>query len=311
MFSDFLSNIGNAFNPFSTTSGSPFSALFGNNGALSNPTGAWDKFKNGDTNEVNKNIADENLKYQRENLEYQKALQQKIFDREDSSYARTVADMRSAGLSPLSMNGTNGSGEAIAIDPLHNDFQYQDSGNINALSSIFQGFLNARATRAQVDNLDARTEAQKIENKYNEAIYEDKVNSSRYDTLVKQYLAADKKRQNEYNSYFGLHEGLSEKERAVLYAKKALDIGVDMFSSPDDEESSIDRNDFNEIGSWSKEARINDSIHEETLRRLESALSKRHMSQEEYNRRVNEENTRYRRRQEYLNQQAQIQGYRK
>ena len=61
-------------------------------------SGLWDRFKNGDTNTVNKDIADQNLAFQRENLEYQKALQQKIFEREDSAYQRTVQDMRASGL---------------------------------------------------------------------------------------------------------------------------------------------------------------------------------------------------------------------
>ena len=40
-------------------------------------------------NASNEKVAQQNLQFQRENLDYQKALQQKIFDREDSSYSRT------------------------------------------------------------------------------------------------------------------------------------------------------------------------------------------------------------------------------
>lgn len=78
-----------------------------------------------DTNATNKQIADENLAFQRENLEYQKELQKQIFEREDTAYQRTKQDMLNAGLNPLSMQGTNGAGEAIATQPMNNNFQSQ------------------------------------------------------------------------------------------------------------------------------------------------------------------------------------------
>lgn len=134
-------------------------------------TDIWDTFMNGDTNyynsenvkatneanlkavretnETNKAIAEQNLGFQRENLDYQKALQQKIFEREDSAYARTAKDMRSSGLSPLMMNGTNGAGEAIQTEALNNGyqeqpfqaqaFQAQSSSPMEAISSVLSG----------------------------------------------------------------------------------------------------------------------------------------------------------------------------
>ena len=97
---------------------------------------AWDAFLNGGTNQLNKQIAEQNLTFQRENLDYQKALQKEIFNREDTSYQRTVEDMRNAGLNPLAMNGTNSAGEAIATEPLHNDMQYQSMGLAQGLEKI-------------------------------------------------------------------------------------------------------------------------------------------------------------------------------
>lgn len=85
-----------------------------------------------ETNETNKGIAEQNLGFQRENLEYQKALQQEIFNREDTAYQRTKADMLAAGLNPLSMQSTNGAGEAIATSPLNNNFQAQQSAPMQA-----------------------------------------------------------------------------------------------------------------------------------------------------------------------------------
>lgn len=58
-------------------------------------------------------IAENNLNFQKDNLAYQKELQQQVFDREDSSYQRTAEDMQKAGLNPLMMSGTNGAGSVI------------------------------------------------------------------------------------------------------------------------------------------------------------------------------------------------------
>ena len=128
-----------------------------------------------DANSTNMAIANQNLAFQRENLDYQKALQQKIFDREDTSYQRTVQDMRASGLSPLVMNGTNGAGEAIATTAMNND--YKDSSfmkrfpnhvasaleTYSQLSSLKQ---NQDFNQAQINKLNAEAEGQKTENKF-------------------------------------------------------------------------------------------------------------------------------------------------
>lgn len=76
-------------------------------------------------NELNKGIADENLAFQREKYEYDKALQQQLFEREDTSYQRTAADMAAAGLNPLSMAGTNGSGAVVSTLAPQSNMVYQ------------------------------------------------------------------------------------------------------------------------------------------------------------------------------------------
>lgn len=75
------------------------------------------------TNEKNINAQEkmnaENLAFQRENLDYQKALQQEIFAREDTAYQRAVDDARSAGLSPLAISGGANAGQVVATSPLN------------------------------------------------------------------------------------------------------------------------------------------------------------------------------------------------
>ena len=79
----------------------------------------WNMLQQQKTNEINYGMF-------KENLDYQKALNEQIMQREDTSYQRTVADMRKAGLNPLTMSGLNGSGGNIAnvepykLEPLTN-----------------------------------------------------------------------------------------------------------------------------------------------------------------------------------------------
>lgn len=96
-----------------------------------------------ETNATNKEIAEQNLDFQRDNLEYQKELQQQIFEREDTAYQRTKNDMLAAGLNPLTMQGTNGAGEAIATQPLNNSFQAQQASPAIAAQHIKAQTLNA------------------------------------------------------------------------------------------------------------------------------------------------------------------------
>ena len=103
-------------------------------------------------NETNRGIAEQNLSFQRENLDYQKALQQQIFEREDTAYQRTAADMAKAGLNPLSMNGTNGAGEVVSTSALNNSYNAQgytaQGATMNAaqaISAVMNPFSSERA----------------------------------------------------------------------------------------------------------------------------------------------------------------------
>lgn len=131
------------------------------------------------TNATNKAIADENLAYQREWNDYQKALQQQLFEREDSSYQRTVSDMRAAGLSPLAMNGQNAAGQEVLTSPLNNQYQeqpwqaqgytHQSNSPAQLLSGVFNAVNQVIASKQQQDMGQAQIEKVNAETAFTNA----------------------------------------------------------------------------------------------------------------------------------------------
>lgn len=57
---------------------------------------------------ANRALKQQQLQFERENLAYQKDLQQQIFEREDNSYQRKAMDLEAAGINPLMAAGGSG-----------------------------------------------------------------------------------------------------------------------------------------------------------------------------------------------------------
>ena len=127
--------------------------------------------------DLNEQIARDNLAMQQADLEYQKDLQQQIFAREDTSYQRTMNDLRKAGLSPLSMNNTNNSGAVITTTAPQRMTQDATSSinGLNALGSslndmsqvIFQkqqNDLTKRYQEKQIELLNEDKRTKKLDN---------------------------------------------------------------------------------------------------------------------------------------------------
>lgn len=141
-----------ALSPFSHTSNNIFN---GDYGVASHPDKFIDLVRNGKTNEVNQKIAEQNLKYQQE-------YNQKIWDREDTSYQRTLADMSQAGMSGLAMSSLDGVGGQSSAP--QNSFQYSDHGLLQDIAQVANvvGTLGSLKNSlalgaAQVDNVKADT----------------------------------------------------------------------------------------------------------------------------------------------------------
>lgn len=145
--------------------------------------GLWNDFTG-----VSQNNA--NLAFQQENLDYQKALQQKIFAREDTAYQRTVRDMRLAGLNPISMQGSNSSGEAVATTPIESS----KTSDIQALSQIMNVISqlnvnrnNNSVSQAQSNLINAQAENQRIKNIYESDILSETLNQLNYSNIGKRF----------------------------------------------------------------------------------------------------------------------------
>lgn len=269
--------LSNLFNPFSE--GSPLTAL---SDLLGDPSGTWDKFKNGRTNEVNKEIADENLEYQRERNKiedaryeeetaynrawaldernYNRTLQQQIFDREDTALERQAEQLSKLGINPLSqqMNGLGAGAVVGSASPatasarggeaLHNDFQMVDKGLMEAISpimSLANGISNINTQGLQRDSLREQNDYQRLlnqekalQNRFleNKLIQEEEARgeSNRHEKAMNPSTEKNAKasaerneRENKFQNEFGVTDNTNEYVRMATDIAKQAERGKD------------------------------------------------------------------------------------
>jgi len=78
-----------------------------------------------------------NYKSQKENLSYQKGIQQQIFGREDNAQQRAVADLRAAGLSPTLAAGAGAqAGPVVKTDAPQIDTASPGNNALNVMSML-------------------------------------------------------------------------------------------------------------------------------------------------------------------------------
>ena len=132
-------------------------------------------FGNKNANSDNLKIAKQNLAFQRDNLEYQKALQQQIFEREDTAYQRAVADAQNVGINPMALAGSGGAsaGQAIDTSAPNNSMQFKSntegvdfSNAITAGLSAMEGLNQVMTGQQTRDLLQQQIDSAKFDNLY-------------------------------------------------------------------------------------------------------------------------------------------------
>lgn len=131
--------VANPIGSLTTAAGSALASNFGNG----NIEDQWDLFKNGKTNQAN-------MAMNQANIDYQNQYNQQIWNREDTSYQRTLKDMASVGMSPLAMSGLNGAGGST--DAPNYMFGWSDKGASQAFGEI----SNIASQLASIKNLTAQ-----------------------------------------------------------------------------------------------------------------------------------------------------------
>lgn len=117
------------------------------------------------TNQANKEIA-------QMNIDYQNAYNQQIWDREDTSYQRTVEDMQKAGLSPLSMGSTNGAGGTTSAPQSNQQVQGYMVHEADMSTPLTSGINNAIANALQLKSMDLQVKMQEEELKQKQAQFD-------------------------------------------------------------------------------------------------------------------------------------------
>lgn len=116
--------------------------------------------------EASKN-AEKNYNLQKENYDYQKSLQQQIFDREDTAVARRVADLEASGLNKnLAVGSSANSGSVVSTTVPQKDMSWINKLKFNldyisAIEDIKQKRIQTQIMQADATKLSADATAAK------------------------------------------------------------------------------------------------------------------------------------------------------
>lgn len=131
-------------------------------GFFSNLFGGVADFFTGGGYSANK-TANQNYEMQKENLEYQKSLQQQIFEREDTALSRMVQDAKVAGFNPASLvgNGGFGAGQAISTSaPQREQTSIQSvAGVMQLMNNIGDAVSKFSLLGPQIEGIEASARA--------------------------------------------------------------------------------------------------------------------------------------------------------
>lgn len=178
--------------------------------------GVYNSYQQSQANESNMQLQNKTYRLQREQLdwnrqmaerdfEYNKQLQDKIFQREDNAVQRMVADNRAAGLSPIAGLAGAGTGQALESNTPQLDQNFdtpQMSANqLNVDWSAVSNFgSQVEAHNLNSKNLDLRQQQLDLEkdsNEYNKRLAEQNIEASKIkNTIARATMQAEIENKN-------------------------------------------------------------------------------------------------------------------
>lgn len=112
-----------------------------------------------------KKTNDANVAAQNANLDYQKAVQQQTWQREDTAWQRAVSDIQKTGMSPLALSGGSATSTPVSTTAAQSVAPQVDSGAIgNAAQMAFQGIQANKQLKLQTQTMENQVKQQKVEN---------------------------------------------------------------------------------------------------------------------------------------------------
>lgn len=151
---------------------------------------------NQEANSINRNVALYNAYMQQQQFDYARALQNTIFEREDNSISRQVADLERNGLNKQLISGGAGAGSVVSTSAPSVDYEHKPYNPSiefgNGLLQLGDYLLRAKLQKEQIENIRADTNNKNIAGSYSAL----KMETERLEQLQKELDIISKKNAN-------------------------------------------------------------------------------------------------------------------